>query len=258
MRILITFAVEAEFAPLRNRWWLQRFASSTTQYAGGAWYSSRVDAAEVEVVQTGIALRKCEPALSFRLQRPPDICICAGLAGALSPSLSRGEIVVARAARALVGGNTQTCDAQLVEIAMQTGARAADYFVTSDRVLVTAQEKANSSRLGDVVDMESLPVLRRVSEKGIRCVAIRAISDSAADELPIDFNRVTNEAGEISLRQMIFQLVQRPLSIPKMIEFGKHSAQAAGNLASFLDRYIGALRMQLPMEVADTARVALR
>ena len=244
MRVLVTFAVEAEFAPWRKRWPFVRVVSRMPHYSSGSWYKAKLGAAEVEVFLTGIALRKSEPGLTFLLKHSPAICISSGLAGALSPSLGKSEIVVARAVRAISGGLAQPCHTHLVEIAARMGAKTANLFLTSPRVVSTAKEKADAARAGDVVEMESLTILNKASETWIPCVAIRAISDSATEDLPLDFNQVTNSSGRISWSRVVLQLARKPSRVPRMLELARHSVEAANRLADFLDRYIPAVRTE--------------
>jgi 4-hydroxy-3-methylbut-2-enyl diphosphate reductase len=242
MRVLVTFAVDAEFAPWRKRRQFQRRSSRTPSYASASYFSTFIDSVEVVAFITGIALRKSEPGLGFLLEQSIDVCVCAGLAGGLSPSLKAGEIVVADAVTEFGKDSTRLCSQYLVEIAAGMGATRLGRMLTSRSVLGQAQSKREAAAYADAVDMESFDVVTKASDKSIPATVIRAISDTCDEELPLDFDRASNSRGEISASRMALQLFARPQKISAAIAFGKQSAQAAANLANFLDRYIPAVR----------------
>src|SRR5208283_4379163 len=106
MRVLVTFAVEAEFAPWRRRHAFRRKESVRGSRRAGSdvWYSSRIDDLTLDVCLTGVGWKGPTAVLSALLKEKPDLCISSGLAGGLRPELKSGEIVVAREALSLDGG----------------------------------------------------------------------------------------------------------------------------------------------------------
>jgi adenosylhomocysteine nucleosidase len=240
LKVVVTFAVEAEFAPWRLR---RGFARRRLPEHDGAarCYSALVGQSHVDVLITGMAVRKGEPGLSLLLQEGADICISSGLAGALRPGLVWGEIAVARRLAVLGGEEKRDCDPRLVELAIEMGATGVDTFLMSDSVLGSSEVKRRSAVQGDVVEMESFSIVARASEKWIPSVAIRAISDTTEEDLPIDFNRAMNSRGEVKLSAVLSQIARRPAQLPKLIRFGKRSEEAANRLSDFLDAYVQAL-----------------
>ncbi len=95
MRILVTFAVEAEFAPWRSR---RKFVRQVAD--GLSLWQSSIDDAEVCVLLTGIGDDKASVMdLMMRVAKIGqyfDFCISSGLAGALRCDYRLGEIVVAK------------------------------------------------------------------------------------------------------------------------------------------------------------------
>ena len=100
------------------------------------------------------------------------------------------------------------------------------------------------SEFGDVVEMESFHVLTRAREKQVPALAIRAISDTVEEDVPLDFGWSMGGDGQIHYGKLLLQVGRRPHKIPAMIGFGKRSEKAAQNLADFLDRYIAAVRQR--------------
>lgn len=247
MKVLVTFAVEAEFAPWRKRRPFNRRVSRAPSYSSVSFFSTIIDSVEVVVFITGIALRKSDPGLRFLLDQSIDVCLCAGLAGGLRPTLKAGEIVVPDATMESGSRSTRSCNQELVQIAAGMGATRVSRILTSKNVLGQVQSKRDAALLADAVDMESFDVVTMASEKWIPAAVVRAVSDTFNEELPLDFNRASNSRGEVSLARIALQLLANPRQISAAIAFGKQSTQAAANLANFLDRFIPAVRNSMPV-----------
>src|SRR5215467_5140978 len=160
MRILVTFAVDAEFAPWRKRHRFERHeVTSPNHYGSDVAYSAKVGKSDVDVCLTGIGNRRSGPGLYFLLSANPHVCISSGLAGGLNPSLATRDIVVARSLALVEGGARVNCRRKLVEIAEQCGAKPVDLFLTSKRIVSQAQYKKSMATFGDVVEMESYHIL---------------------------------------------------------------------------------------------------
>ncbi len=92
--------------------------------------------------------------------------ISTGFCGALDPALRVGEIV-------------------------------RDGIWTEDRVGVTAEDKRRLRQQtgARVVEMEFAAVSAKAAEWGVPCKAIRVVSDTALEDLPLDFNRYRDGDG---------------------------------------------------------------
>ncbi len=257
MRILVTFAVEAEFAPWRRRWQFVRHASRAPRYRSLAYYSASIGSAGITAFVTGMGLRNSEPGLTLFLEEAADVCICSGLAGGLSPALKAGEVVVAEEVVESGSNLTQSCNRELIEIAAGVGATRIQRILTSKSLLSRAQSKREAAQYAAAVDMESFEIVRKASDRFIPTAVIRSVSDTFDEDLPVDFGRTSNSRGEISLGRVALQLMRRPWQIPAAISFGKQSSLAATKLADFLDCYIRAVSRAGPKKkVAASHQVA--
>ena len=97
------------------------------------------------------------------------------------------------------------------------------------------------SKFGDFVDMESYHILQVVSATQIPAIAVRAISDAADCDIPIDFNKVLGHDGTLRKGQLLREIARHPLRIPGLIRFGWQSNKAAHSMADFLDDFIASL-----------------
>jgi len=234
MRILVTFALENEFAPWRK---MRRFHRASV----GAWdqtYHAMVGSAEVQVVITGTGRFAVQQSLRQAFDQAPDACIISGLAGGLKPDYRPGAILAARTVEDVAGTRSMRSDASLISRAKECGATVCEKFLVSDRVIATAEEKRRLSFSGDAVDMESLYILAAASQQEIPAAVIRAISDGAESDLPLDFDRTFNERGAVSVPKVLRQLAARPRRIGGLIRLAQESGRAAAALATFLDAYV--------------------
>ena len=249
MRILVTFAVEAEFAPWRRRYSFRRkeIIGDGHRDPVDAWYECKTDDIRLDVYLTGVGWKGSRAVLASLLKERPDLCISSGLAGGLRPELKTGEIVVAREVLLVNGGQKFTSRPLLVDLAEETGAKPVRTFLTNAQVVCEAKSKRSMAVFGDVVEMESFHVLKSARDVQVPAVSVRAISDTVDENLPFDFGRAIRPDGRISYGPLLLQVAVHPRRLPAMISFGKKSEKAAHNLADFLDRYIGTLRKRFPL-----------
>jgi nucleoside phosphorylase len=230
LKILVTFALETEFAPWRA---LRKFRRSMWGTAEA--YFAEVGGAEVGVVLTGVGSRQAALAVSKVSWGEPDtmqFCISSGLAGALKPDYQVGQVlaarmVVAESAPEGSSGRIVESSAAPTSFAADCGATVVEKFYSAERAIATAREKQHLGESADAVEMESFQVLFKARTDGILAVAIRAISDE-----------VVTERGEVSIPRVLGQVALRPQSLPGLVRLGRKSKQAAESLAGFLDRYI--------------------
>ena len=234
MKVLITFALENEFAPWRKLRHFQRVSSDVWDYR----FIANVGPADVRVVLTGAGRFAAQRAIPPAFTDRPDVCISSGLSGGLSPLHRPGDILVARTIGEIKGTRLIRSDAELVQRAEASGAKLVEKFLVSDHVISTTEEKHSLAGSGDAVDMESIFVLEAAAQQRIRSVAIRAISDGSESSLPLDFDRVFNEQGTVSIPKVIGQVVRQPHRIGGLIRLAQESERAAAMLAKFLDSYV--------------------
>jgi adenosylhomocysteine nucleosidase len=253
MRVLITFALANEFAPWRR---LRRF----DRISGDAWeqtYAAQIGACDVRVVLTGAGRFAAERALAHAFDSDPQVCIASGLAGALKSSYLPGDILAARTVADVKGARLYHSDPELVSWAELAGASIVERLLVSENIVSTAEEKRALSLSGDAVDMESLYVLAAAAERNIRSVAIRAVSDGADSNLPLDFNRVLSERGTVSVSRVIGQVVRRPGRIAGLLRLANESERAASALAQFLEAYIRQVASGPLPEIAKAEALAI-
>jgi adenosylhomocysteine nucleosidase len=242
MRILVTFAIKAEFSQWSSR-------HPFVPYEFENWerrrefdlFKANIGPNEVTVLLTGIGGDNAAKATSSIPVEVHDVCISSGLAGSLDAAFRPGDIVAARIAETLDKKCKGASEASLIELAAASGARVVKASLTSEKIIGTAGEKEDLSQEGSIVEMESAYILAAASEAHVPCVAVRAISDAADEDLPVDFGRILDSHGHLKMGGLLKEVGLSPYRIPLLIQFGRQSRAAGKSLADFLDRYIYAI-----------------
>lgn len=247
MRVLVTFAVDEEFASWRK---MRHFRF--IDYDGLRLWKTSSGGVEITALVTGIGTQAAARAMGLMMRmadedRYFDICISSGLAGALKEGLKPGDIIapqvlLAEQVHADLDSDQLRVDDNLRQRALGAGAICSDCLFTTEKVLVKAQQKQTCASRAQSVDMESFEIVKQAKAWGARTVVLRAISDLAEEDLPIDFNRTISKENQISVAKVVMELAKNPLVLPRLLRFGKQSRYAAQRLATFLDAYVQALR----------------
>ncbi len=245
MRVLVTFAVDAEFAPWRSR---HAFVPYEFNDSGEKrefdLFCANIEVSEVTVLLTGMGRDNVKKAMSTISPAVYDVLISTGLAGALDLSLHVRDVVVGRSAQTSDHSQKVESDGRLISVAAACGARVVNAFLTSDTIATTAEEKHSLIATGSLVEMETCHILAVAGQYKVPAVGVRAISDAADEDLPLDFDRITDSRGKVKVGGLLKELALRPHLLPLLLRFGRQCRAAAGSLADFLDQYIPAVERQ--------------
>lgn len=128
----------------------------------------------------GPGFRRATNAIRDALARStPSLVISAGTCGALRTQYKLGDVFVISRIESGLG---------VFHPRALTGTQAV--LRSQDRVAATQSEKAALAAQGaDLVDMEAAAVAAVCQERNIPFSAIKAVSDLADEDLPLDFNR---------------------------------------------------------------------
>jgi len=241
MKILVTFALENEFAP-----WRAMHDFRLGKWSAADAYSAEIAGAEVGVVLTGAGPRQAALAASKVFlggEESIHFCISAGLAGALRPEHQIGQVLAARSVVSEIppaGDESPVMGSSgaLISFASEYGATVVDRFYSADHPVGSAQEKRELEPTAAAVEMESFEILHAARTSGIPAVAIRAISDAADEDLPLDMSLIFDDEGRVSVPRVLGEVVRHPRSVPGLVRLGQNSKRAAESLARFLDGYV--------------------
>jgi adenosylhomocysteine nucleosidase len=180
---------------------------------------------DVRVLITGMGARNAARSAGEVLRAPcPARVFTCGFAGALKPQLKCGDVIF------------ETADALLAKKLHAAGARAASLHC-AERIAITTHEKSALRRdtNADAVEMESGVIQRLCSEAGVPCATVRAISDEAGEDLPLDFNLLMSTNCELSFPKLLLATLKASHRIPALIRLGRNSAHAANELTRVME-----------------------
>ena len=162
----------------------------------------------------------------------PRWILSAGFAGALDPELRRNDIVMPSEVVDL-DGQRYAIDVGVPQNAPGPRVRSGR-LLTVDAIVRTAAEKAElRERFGaDVVDMETSGVASLCSERSVRFLSIRVVSDEAGIDLPREVATLMNHSGSYQVGAALRAIWQRPSSLKDFWALHEHAQEAADRLAA--------------------------
>lgn len=182
--------------------------------------------ANTKVLITGMGRRNAFLKLEKYLAenpKPSGILTC-GFAGGLNPCLEIGSIIY-----------DVDEDAPWAKSLMATKAMMGR-FQCAARVACTADEKYQLWRTSgdDAIEMESDTLRQMAQRNNIPSATIRSISDTAHQNLPLDFNRLLTPDHRIDFAKLAGRLLLQPSRIAALMRFQDQTIKAAQSLATFL------------------------
>jgi adenosylhomocysteine nucleosidase len=202
---LLVAAERREFEGILKRFgkwskieWAAEFACEA-EWKGDRWL----------MVANGPGPRLIESALKEK--RDVSGMISTGFCGALDPGLRVGDIVL---------GRSGTCPT----------------ILSMDRVAVTADEKAELHRKtgAAAIEMEAAAVEQKAAEWDVPFYCVRAVSDTASEDMPLDFNRYRDVEGRFSRGRIALAAMARPfMTLPALLRLNRNCRIAADALGEF-------------------------
>jgi adenosylhomocysteine nucleosidase len=207
MSVLICFALKEEAAPFRK---------IAARKSG------------ISILLTGIGRQNAEKSLrEFLATHSPKLVLTCGFAGGLNPELKLGDIIF------------ETSDETLHTKLLGAGAKPLKFFC-ADRIATTVAEKKElrAETGADAVEMESAAIHAVCRERGIPCATVRVISDTASEDLPLDFNALSKPDKNLDFGKLFLAIARSPGKIPALMQLQSKTKFAAEQLAAVLQKII--------------------
>lgn len=201
------------------------------------------------LLETGEGVSNAQRNLDAWLDhRTPRALLSIGLAGALSPALQAGDLVIVREVR----DSDVSPDDELLAAAKRVQIGVPMHFgtaVTSSEILWQAESKrALASSLGPseiaFVDMESTAVASVCARRGVPFLIVRAISDLLDEDLPLDFNKYRNPDGRVDQGKVVIAALLRPHAWAGLFDLQRRSELCAKRLAEFVEGLVSLYNRQ--------------
>jgi len=230
MHLLVCFALKEEAAPF------QRMAAGKSG---------------ISILITGIGRKNAEKSVrEFLAINSPELVLTCGFAGGLNPDLKLGEVVFETAnaplAPSLLASAKPGSPPSGERVSARTGeglfsklsaagAKPAKFFC-ADRIATTVDEKRKlrAETGADAVEMESGAIHAVCRERGISCATVRVISDTAGEDLPLDFNQLSKPDMILDYGKLAWAIAKSPGKIGALLKLQKQTRFAAERLAEVL------------------------
>jgi adenosylhomocysteine nucleosidase len=228
--VLVCFALKEEAAPFRKIIAGKSGVSILVVGIGrqNAERSLREFLADVGGAGVSTSRSKSEPSnQTGTLGTPatPSLVLTCGFAGGLNPDLKLGDALF------------DTADEELSSRILASGAKPARFFC-ADRIATTVGEKKTlrDQTGADVVEMESAAIQDVCREQGIPCATVRVISDTASEDLPLDFNALAKPDKNLDFGKLFLAIARSPGKIGALVQLQKKTNFAAQQLSAVLQR----------------------
>ena len=237
--IAVVTALKEEFGAVLSRAREARFR--------GTFVEARLGTADVALCLTGDGAGNAGRAAAALCEAVrPTALLGAGVAGALSPGLAIGDVLVSRRIRDSQG-DAPPPDARLLAQALENTRVSAGTFLTVGRPVVLASlKKALAQSLDDggpaAADMESSAWARAAASRGIPYLIARAISDRADEDLPEYLGRCVGSDGAIRRSSVLLRALAQPATIPALLRMRGRVLACAEGLAGFLEEFLSGAR----------------
>ena len=205
-------------------WQVQYLVCFALKEEAGAFQKRIGNRKDVSILITGIGRKNSERTLVERLSRiTPRIVLTCGFAGGLDPALASDYVLCS------------TDDASLRDQLKAAGAKSAKFFC-ANHIATTAVEKLELRRTtgADAVEMESEAIHMICRERGIPCATVRAVSDAANEDLPLDFNQLSKPDLSLDYAKLLRAIAKSPGKISALLRLQKNCSRAAQRLAEVL------------------------
>lgn len=195
---------------------VDRIGGRRVRHAGpGRLYHGRRGERAVAAAILGDGARRARAGLEGLMARHrPRRALLLGVAGALSPDLEVGAPV-----RIVDVAETGEGSPGWV---VRSGSEGGGTALSTSRVVTGVAEKSALWRqLGEppraVVDLESAAFVRVMLESGIAWTLIRAVSDAADEDLPVELAAASDADGHVRRVRLLAALARRPWRLRSLV-----------------------------------------
>ncbi|MCL2505887.1 MAG: hypothetical protein FWE93_06600 [Alphaproteobacteria bacterium] len=151
-------------------------------------------------------------------ERGADFLMSFGVAGALSPYLHAGNIVIGE--KVVSSSGNRACDEDTVKklLSALPEARMASVYGSDKLVSSPSEKKKIYSDTGcHIVDMESQCVAKAAAKHNIPFIAVRAVCDGVKTQIPDSVINSVRSDGSVDVMQTVNNILAKPMDIFRLL-----------------------------------------
>jgi adenosylhomocysteine nucleosidase len=204
---------------------------------------------EIHLVRSGMGPENaaCATRALIAIIRP-ELIINFGFAGAVTKGVNVGDIAIAE--RILVNRKRQfqeqlgvlTDKAEDLVGILEMHFRCREFNIRLGTFITAAEIKSKreiaellpAGVVNPILEMETAAVAQAAREGDVPLIAIRAISDSADEELEFSIEDLTDRYMNIKLGMVLLTVAKRPWIVPQLLRLARNSRFAGMSLATVL------------------------
>lgn len=206
----------------------------------------RLSGHEFLLVESGMGFSNAAMAAEMLVRDGhPDLMVTTGFCGGVAPELLAGDIVVAKEIIIANEDGFEAIPIPLSSIGQNFVAhQAADGKHVVGGTFISTSVITSKKRLvgmlpgtypNPVVEMESGAIAMVAAENNIPLLAIRAVSDSAAEELGFSLDEFCDpDMRRIRIHKVLLTVLRKPRIIPQLARLSRSSRRAAESLTATL------------------------
>jgi adenosylhomocysteine nucleosidase len=162
--------------------------------------------------------------------------VSTGFCGALDPALKPSDILIATD---VLGSSVLSRDREGVgaffPAAISQHPHQTGTLLSIDHVAVRAAEKSQLRQTGaSAIEMEAAGVAAKAKEYNLAFYCIRVVTDTADENMPLDFNTMRDANGRFSRSKILVGALRNPAVFPKLLKLNKRCKDASHALGDFI------------------------
>ena len=209
-------------------------------------WQGRADTVEVWLIKTGMGMqRAAEAARAVVDSGQFDLFVSTGCAGALAPELRPGDLVLATTVidratdHRYESDATTRADWQTVANRAALHAALAPELCATEILASVADKRAAAAETGAVaVDMEGAGIAACATDSGIPFALVRAILDTAADDVEASFAFINPATGDIKPLAVAARLARHPGTVTRLLTMQRQMKAADASLTRFFAAWL--------------------
>lgn len=207
---------------------------------------------EFLLVESGMGFHNAARAAEMLIREGcSDLLVTTGFCGGIAPGLLAGDVVVAKEIVIATDGGFEEIPVSLSPVGRNFVALQAEGKRIIEGTFVSTATVTSKRRLAgmlpdsypnQVVEMESGAIAIVAAENNIPLLAIRAVSDCAAEELGFSLDEFCDpDLRRIRIGKVLLTILRKPRIIPQLLRLSRSSRRAAESLTTALSRLFPAL-----------------